>query len=125
MYERAITVAPNGKFADEAAYACVISTKNAVRTTDQTSGKPPCPDKKPCAIPSDVQRLAAAFDRYLAVVPASEDRPTMEYRRARIWYDYQHFAEGGADCSITSSPAIPTTSSRPTRRISRWTAWPS
>src|SRR6185369_17310935 len=51
-------------------------------------------DMKPCAIPADLQRLLAAFDRYLAIVSATaKDRANMEYRRAKVFYDYQHFAE--------------------------------
>ena len=93
MYERVITVAPTGKHASEAAYADVVSTKNAAHQPNEAGGKPPCPDMKPCQIPPDIQRLAAAFDRYVAVVPGNKERPTMEYRRARIYYEYQHLAE--------------------------------
>ena len=91
MYDRVLTLAPKGKYADEAAYAFVMSTKNAARPTDQKDAKPPCPDLKPCAIPPDLQRLVGAFDRYLALT--NKERPVMEYRRARIFYEYQHFAE--------------------------------
>jgi tetratricopeptide (TPR) repeat protein len=93
MYQRAITVEPKGKFTSEAAYAYVISTKNAINGPEDATATPPCPDMKPCAIPADRQRLIAAFDRYFDLVPASPERPAMEYRRARIWYAYQHFAE--------------------------------
>ena len=94
LYDRAITVDPKGKFAKEAVYAFVISTKNAVKTPPTTKdSKPPCPDMKPCAIPADLQRLVAAFDRYLAIVAESPERSNMEYRRARVLYEYQHFAE--------------------------------
>jgi tetratricopeptide (TPR) repeat protein len=93
MYERSITVEPKSKFADEAAYAYVISTKNAIHK-DDAAGKPPCPDSKPCPIPADKQRLLTAFDRYLAIVtPTNKDRATMEYRRAQLFYEYNHFAE--------------------------------
>jgi tetratricopeptide (TPR) repeat protein len=94
MYERSITVAPKSKYADEAAYALVVSTKNAMHATDDSAQKPPCPDMKPCPIPAEQQRLLSAFERYLGVVsPANKDRATMEYRRARVFYDYQHFFE--------------------------------
>jgi tetratricopeptide (TPR) repeat protein len=96
MYERVITIAPKGKHLDEAAYAFVMATKNAARPTDQAGRKPPCPDMKPCAIPPDLQRLVAAFDRYIAVVAAGKERPNIEYRRARVFYEYQHFAEAAA-----------------------------
>jgi tetratricopeptide (TPR) repeat protein len=96
MYERCVTVEPKGKYVKEAVYAYVISTKNASRPTDQPDAKPPCPDMKPCVIPDDLLRLVAAFERFIAVVPDSPERPNMEYRRARIFYEYQHFAEAGA-----------------------------
>ena len=94
MYERTVTVEPKGKFADEAAYACVISTKNAIHDRP-ADGKPPCPDQTSRArFPRDQQRLLTAFDRYLTIVtPTSKDRATMEYRRARVFYEYNHFAE--------------------------------
>jgi tetratricopeptide (TPR) repeat protein len=94
-YDRSLTVDPKSTFADEAAYALVMSTKNAVKTPNPTpDSPPPCPDMKPCPIPADMQRLLRAFDRYLAIVPATaKDRATMEYRRARVYYDFQHFDE--------------------------------
>jgi len=94
-YDRSLNVDPKSKFADEAAYALVMSTKNAVKTPNPTpDSPPPCPDMKPCPIPADMQRLLAALDRYLAVAAkTAKDRATMEYRRARIYYDFQHFAE--------------------------------
>ncbi|HEX8954208.1 MAG TPA: tetratricopeptide repeat protein, partial [Polyangia bacterium] len=93
-YDRAITVDPKGKFAKEAVYAFVISTKNAVKTPNPTADQPPpCAQPRPCPIPADLQRLLAAFDRYVALVPESPQRPNMEYRRAKILYDYHHWAE--------------------------------
>jgi tetratricopeptide (TPR) repeat protein len=96
LYERAITVEPKAKWSDEAAYAYVIATKNAVqsKSPDDDAAKPPCAELKPCPIPDDMMRLIAAFRRYLEVVtPTAKDRATMEYRQARVWYGYQHFAE--------------------------------
>jgi len=93
MYERSIDVEPKGEFAKEAVYAYVMSTKNAVTTPPMTPDHAPCPGLKPCPIPADLQRLIAAFDRYDAMVPESPQRPNMEYRRARVFYEYNHFAE--------------------------------
>jgi tetratricopeptide (TPR) repeat protein len=95
-YERTVTVDPKGKFAKEAAYASMISMKNAMRSPVDDGGKPPCPEMKPCPIPNDAQRLVAAFDRYLTIVPESPERSNVEYRRARIYYGYQHFAEAAS-----------------------------
>lgn len=93
MYERVTTLAPKGKHTDEAAYGFVIAAKNAVKSDNGSQGKPPCPEPKPCPIPADQQRLLAAFDRYLQVTAKSADRPNIEYRRARVFYERNHFAE--------------------------------
>lgn len=95
MYERNITLDPKGKLAKEAAYAFMISTKNAVKTPPMTpDAPPPCPTSPtPCPIPDDLQRLLGAFDRFEAIVPESPERVDVEYRRAKLYYDYNHFAE--------------------------------
>lgn len=106
-YDRAVTLDPKGKFAREAAYAALISRKNAIRSPNDPS-KPMCPDDNPCAIPDDQQRLVAAFDRYIAVVPDSPQRPTIEYRRARVYFEHNHFAEAAAqfDHIFTAYPEL-------------------
>jgi tetratricopeptide (TPR) repeat protein len=96
MYDRVLAIAPKGKNAENAAYGYVIATKNAVRRTDVPDAGPPCPDMKPCAIPADAQRMLAAFDRFLAIASTHKERPNMEYRKARIYYEYQHFTEAAA-----------------------------
>lgn len=106
-YDRALSVDPMGKFAKEAAYAVMISTKNAVKTPNLTpNSPPPCPDMKPCPIPADLQRLVASFDRYLQIVPESPQRPNVEYRKARVYYEFQHFAEAAPifDHIVTAYP---------------------
>lgn len=91
MYARSITVEPNGPHAAEAAYAYVVSAKNAVHPPDAGVA---CAGPAACVIPPDQQRLLVAFERYLAIaLPADKDRAAMEYRRARLYYDYRHFAE--------------------------------
>ncbi len=107
MYERNITLEPRGKFAKEAAYAFMISTKNTVTTPPEALDRPPrCATPTPCPIPDDLQRLLAAFDRYEAIVPDSPERPNVEYRRARIFYEYHHFAEAAPrfDHILTTYP---------------------
>lgn len=94
MYERNITLEPKGKFAKQAAYAFMLATKNAVKTPPPTPNTAaPCTTPQPCPIPADLQRLIGAFDRYEAIVPDSPERPSVEYRRARLYYDYHHYAE--------------------------------
>ena len=94
MYDRNITLEPKGQFAKEAAYAFMISTKNAVTTPPESADRPPtCPPPKPCPIPDDLQRLLGAFDRFEAIVPESPQRVNVEYRRAKLYHEYNHFAE--------------------------------
>lgn len=106
-YDRAVTVDTKGKFVGEAAYGALISRKNAIHSPNDPS-KPMCPDGNPCPIPEDQQRLVAAFDRYIAVVPNSPQRPTVEYRRARVYYEHNHFAEAASqfDHIFTTYPQL-------------------
>lgn len=91
-YDRNVTLDPKGKLAKQAAYAAMISWKNTIPAPEDPK-KSPCPDTKPCPISADLQRLLAAFDRYLAIVPESPEVPTVEYRKARVYYEHNHFAE--------------------------------
>jgi cellulose synthase operon protein C len=92
-YDRAVTVDPKGKFVREAAYGALVSRKNAIHSPQETGGKPLCPDSNPCPIPEDQQRLVASFERYITIVPNSPERSNVEYRRARIFFEHNHFAE--------------------------------
>jgi hypothetical protein len=85
-------VAPRGRYGNDAANAYVVATKNALPAGAPDAGAP-CPSMAPCPLSPDAQRMADALDRYLAVIPQSSERPAMEWRRAHIWYDYNHFAE--------------------------------
>lgn len=93
MYDRVLTIAPKGRYLYDAANAYVIATKSALAASSPDDGGAPCPGTAPCPLSADAQRMVGAFDRYLAVVHEGGERPAMEYRRARIWYDYNHFSE--------------------------------
>ena len=89
MYERVFTIAPNGKYAAESAYAYVLSaTNNAINEPDSPGGGAPCPSPAPCALSPDRKRVADALERYLTLVPQSKERPAIEYRLARLWYGH-------------------------------------
>ncbi|MDB4970590.1 MAG: Tetratricopeptide repeat protein [Myxococcales bacterium] len=91
LYDQSITREPKGKYTQEAAYALVISVKNAAHLDDHKvpdAGAPCPPPPTVCTITPDFTRMLAAFDRYLAVVAQSEERPNIEYRRARIYYEF-------------------------------------
>lgn len=91
MYERVLSIAPRGQYAADAAYADVIATKNVVSAGAPDDGGAACPSPAPCALGPGDQRLIDALDRYLTLVPHGSERPAMEYRRARIWYDHNEF----------------------------------
>jgi tetratricopeptide (TPR) repeat protein len=93
MYERSVAVNPSGKYAKEAAYAAMISRKNALGPEPPRDAGPSCPEGKQCAISPAEQRLLTAFDLYLKTVPQSPERPSVEYRKARLYYEHNHFAE--------------------------------
>jgi tetratricopeptide (TPR) repeat protein len=91
-YERNLTLDPKGHLAKEAAYAAMISWRNTIPAPKDPKTWP-CPDSKPCALSANLQRLVAAFDRYLAIVPDSPEAPNVEYRKARVYYEHNQFAE--------------------------------
>ena len=47
----------------------------------------------PKAIPERSRRCSTAFDTYIKYVPDSPELPTIKYRKARIYYEYNHFDE--------------------------------
>ena len=48
---------------------------------------------EPLKIPEYQQKMINAFDTYLKYVPDAKETVTIMYRRARIFYEYNHFAE--------------------------------
>jgi len=92
-YARVVRLNPKGKHAREAAYAAVITLKNAAEQADEAVGghvKPPSNAKRPRPIPPPQRRLLAAFETYLKLAPAAPERVPILYRRARIYYEYDH-----------------------------------
>jgi tetratricopeptide (TPR) repeat protein len=94
LYERVVTLAPKGKYLRDAAYAHVLATRNAIHADDREAPDAgvACNKPGPCDLPADVQRLLAAYDRYVAVA-APHDEPAVEYRRARTYYEYNQWAK--------------------------------
>ena len=107
-----------GEVLKEAAYAAVISWKNCLAVEDDgqdarerhqeeaqrdearrsakegtKEGKEDesCSRRKP--IPEKQQKMLEAFDTYIKYVPESPELPTIKYRKARIYYEYNHFDE--------------------------------
>ena len=59
--------------------------------------------------------MIGAFDTYIKYVPDAPELVTIKYRKARIYYEYNHFDEA-AKLFRTSSTSTRSTSSRSTRR---------
>ncbi len=95
QYTKVVEMDPKGKYVQDAAYAAVLSWKNALNIDDQGSG----PDKekqdgkefKPLPIPDYQKKMIAAFDTYIKYVPNSKELVNIKYRKARVYYEYNHF----------------------------------
>jgi len=109
---------PNAKYLKEAAYAAVISWKNCLSVEDsredadksrvekREEGKKAKAASKgskeevtaekvyaPKPIPDRQKQMIEAFDTYIKYVPDSAELPTIKYRKARIYYEYDHIDE--------------------------------
>ena len=110
---------PTAKYLKDAAYAAVISWKNCLSVDDssedraaemvkkrqelKTAGGVKKPKEgeadeeqallKPKPIGPNQQKMIAAFDTYIKYVPDSNELPNIKYRKARIYYEANHFAE--------------------------------
>jgi cellulose synthase operon protein C len=94
LYDLSISRDAKGKYAERAAYGMVIAAKEAAHLDDRKvpdAGAPCPPPPTVCPVTPSLQRLLTAFDRYLAVVQGGDERPTIEYRRARIYYELNQF----------------------------------
>jgi tetratricopeptide (TPR) repeat protein len=97
QYTKVVQMDPKGKYVKEAAFAAVLAWKNALNIDDQGRG----PDKqgvdeknlKPQPIPDYQKKMLTAFDTYLKYVPDSPEVVKIKYRKARIFYEYNHFEE--------------------------------
>ena len=95
-YSKVVKLQKNGKYLKEAAYAAVISWKNALDVNDEAQdsgrrGVKPEDKHKPRPIPPKEKKMMEAFDTYLSYVPDSPERIKIMYRKARIYYDNNHF----------------------------------
>ena len=57
------------------------------------SARPRWPTYKPKDIPETWKTMLDAFDTYVQYVPNAPELVTIKYRRARVYYEYNHFAE--------------------------------
>ncbi|HEX3697757.1 MAG TPA: tetratricopeptide repeat protein [Polyangia bacterium] len=102
QYTKVVKMNTKGKYVKDAAYAAVLAWKNALNVDDheqreaveQDRGK--FKDKHkfdPMPIPEYQKKMIAAFDTYIQYVPDAPELVTIKYRKARIYYEYNHFDE--------------------------------
>lgn len=102
QYTKVVEMNPQGKYVKDAAYAAVLAWKNALNVDDQGLGS----DAKeiqekfqksnkhePLAIPEYQKKMIGAFDTYIKYVPDAPELVNIKYRKARIYYEYNHFEE--------------------------------
>jgi TolA-binding protein len=103
QYTKVVEINPQGKYVKEAAYAAVLAWKNALNVDDHEQRELVENDREkmkakggkiePVAIPEYQQKMIGAFDTYLKYVPDAPETVTIKYRKARIYYEYNHFEE--------------------------------
>lgn len=96
VYTEVVKVDPQGPKLNEAAYAAVIAWKNCLdldETSTPVRGKTEADIYTPKPIPETQQKMLAAFDTYIQFVKKSSELATIKYRKARIYYDYNHHDE--------------------------------
>jgi tetratricopeptide (TPR) repeat protein len=122
VYTNVVTLDPSdkAKYRNESAYAAVISWKNCLNVDDsgqaqaqettklrkgdvgkdktkkdkeEKSAKNEDEQFKPKDIPEKQQKMLSAFETYIKYVPNSPELVTIKYRKARTYYEYNHFAE--------------------------------
>ncbi len=93
-YNSVVRLDPAGKLklTREAAYAAVITLKNAAEQADEGAGARTgrTDPRKPRPIPPLQREFLAAAERYLKLVPTAPERVALLYRRARTYYAYNH-----------------------------------
>jgi TolA-binding protein len=105
QYTKVVEMNPQGKYVKDAAYAAVLAWKNALQVDDHEQKDLVDKDRekfkekdekgrlKPLDIPEYQQKMIAAFDTYIKYVPDAPELVTIKYRKARIYYEYNHFDE--------------------------------
>jgi TolA-binding protein len=106
QYTKVVEINPQGKYVKEAAYAAVLAWKNALNVDDHEQRELVENDREkmkqkgdklePLKIPEYQFKMIGAFDTYIKYVPDAPELVTIKYRKARIYYEYNHFAEAGA-----------------------------
>ena len=105
QYTKVVEMKPDGKYVKEAAYAAVLAWKNALNVDDHEQKELVEKDREehekkkekkklePLTIPEYQKKMIGAFDTYIKYVPDAPELVTIKYRKARIYYEYNHFEE--------------------------------
>ena len=97
-FDRVVELEPTGPLAEDAAYASVLCWDH-VYQTDYEPRQGERSDTTSLAardLTETETRMLAAFARFACVAPASADRPQVQYRRARVYYEANHFEEAAS-----------------------------
>ncbi len=95
QYTKVVEMDPKGKYVKESAYAAVLAWKNHLQIDDSGArgDKDTTKEFKAEKIPENWRKMIAAFDTYLKYVPDSDMVVKIKYRKARVFYEYNHFDE--------------------------------
>ncbi len=96
VYTKVVELDPKGKYVKESAYAAVLAWKNALNISDEGDSVDKDKSKndlKPRTIPEYQKKMIGAFDTYIKYVPDAPELVKIKYRKARVFYDYNHFDE--------------------------------
>ena len=105
QYTKVVEMNPGGKYVKDAAYAAVLAWKNALNVDDHEHEDQVKQDQEKLKeregkkkieameIPEYQKKMIGAFDTYIKYVPDAPELVTIKYRKARIYYEYNHFDE--------------------------------
>ena len=122
-YTRVVQMKPGGKYLRDAAYAAVISWRNALNVKQElrdTASKSASRKRRSgrgrqnnksrehnlarrLPIPARTLKMIAAFETYIKHVPKSDELVSMIYRKARIYYDHNHYDEAVKNFAIIAT----------------------
>jgi tetratricopeptide (TPR) repeat protein len=102
QYTKVVEMNPKGKYVKDAAYAAVLGWKNALNVDDHEQKEMVDRDREKLKgqkkleaqpIPEYQKKMIDAFDTYIKYVPDAPELVVIKYRKARIFYEYDHFDE--------------------------------
>jgi TolA-binding protein len=102
QYTKVVELNPKGKYVKDSAYAAVLAWKNALNVDDHEQKEAVDHDREKMHakgkleainIPEYQKKMIGAFDTYIKYVPDAPELVVIMYRKARIYYEYNHFDE--------------------------------